>query len=108
MKGLKILKSVIGMFFLTSFPLWVLAHNGQPTCNIKTIQSVINPMRADTLLPSQKNAESPKDQPADATIKEVPLARKQAIPIPVNIKVNPVKIIKPTIKVIKPVIKILH
>ena len=108
MKGAKILKCVIGMFFLTSLPLWALADNGKPACNIKIIQSVIIPMQADTSLPSQKNVESPKDKPADAVIKEVPLARKQAIPIPVNIKVNPIKIIKPKIKVIKPVIKVLH
>jgi hypothetical protein len=108
MKGAKTLKRVIGMFFLTSLPLWVLAVNGKPVCNIKFIQSAINPMQADTSLPLRKKAENSKDKPVDGIIKEVPIARRQAIPIPVNIKVNPVKIIKPNIKVIKPVIKILH
>ncbi len=108
MKGAKILKGVIGMFFFSSLPLFVLADKGKPICNIKIIQSVINKIQADTLLPPQKNTESPKDKPIEAVIKEVPPARKQAIPIPVHVKVNPIKIIKPKIKVIKPVIKVLH
>lgn len=108
MKGSKLLKAFIGIFFLISFPLWVLADKGKPVCNIKIIQSAINLMQADTLLPLPKNTESPKDKPIETTIKEVPKARRQAVPIPIIVKVKPVKIIKPKIKVIKPVIKVFH
>ncbi|HET7119260.1 MAG TPA: hypothetical protein VFI29_22385 [Hanamia sp.] len=108
MKESKKLKRGLGIFFLISLPLWALADNGKPVCNIKIIQSIIITMQADTLLPLPKNAEIPKDKPVETTIKEVPKARRQAVPIPVIVKVKPVKIIKPKIKIIKPVINVLH
>ena len=97
------------MFFLISLPVWSFASRGKPICNFSMIQPAANPMQSDTLLPEKKNIENPKkDAPFDPVIKVVPLARKQVIPVPLNVKVNPVKIIKPNIKVIKPVIKILQ
>ena len=98
------MKHFIGIFFLTSLPVWALAAQDKPLI----LQPVINQMQTDTSVPAKKAIESTKEKPADAVIREVPLARKQAIPIPVKIKVDPVKIIKPNIKVIKPVIRILH
>ncbi len=104
MSRIKIAKQFIGIIFLTSLPVWAFAT----TEKLLIIEPAIIQRQTDTLLPAKKNIESTKENKADAVIKKVPIARKQAIPIPIKIKVDPGKIIKPNIKVIKPVIKILH
>ena len=108
MNGIKLLKQFIGMVFLISLPVWAFASKGEPVCGFSLIQPATNYMQSDTLLPPKKNTEHPKDQPADPVIKVVPLARKQVIPIPLDVNIKPVKIIQPKIKVIKPVIRILQ
>jgi hypothetical protein len=106
MKGAIILKGFMGMFFIISSPQWVLANEDKPLCNITFNHTAMNSIQSDTLPPPIKSTESAIDKPAADIIKEVPKARKQPVPIPVNLQIKPIKIIKPTI--IKPLIKILH
>ncbi|MEO6722646.1 MAG: hypothetical protein ABIN67_19910 [Ferruginibacter sp.] len=84
-------------------PLLTLADNGKPVhpC-IRTAM-----MQTDSIPPPKVQPVEPVEKPVTEVIKEVPKARKQAIPVPVTLKVKPViKVIKP--QIVKPVIKILH
>lgn len=109
MKGAIILKGFIGMFFILSFPKWVMAGDGKPACNITFNHTAINPVQSDTIPPPpKKSMEITNDKPAVDIIKEVPKARRLPVPIPVNVNIKPVKIIKPNIKIIKPLINVLH
>jgi hypothetical protein len=103
MKG-ALWKGCIGMFFIISLPQWVMAKEGKPLCNI-TFNHVANLMQSDTLPPPKNSAAGTNGKPAVAIIKVVPKARRQPVPIPVIVKVKPVKIVKP---IIKPLIRILH
>ena len=58
----------------------------------------------DTIPPAVKTVDPTSAKPADEMIKTVPKVRKQQLPVPVNIKVKPVKVTQP--KVIKPKLKI--
>jgi len=104
------LKSIIAGLLFISLPGWLLADTGAPVCHFK----FTNFLALDTIPPPshEKNTVVKKDQPTDEvkTIKVVPKARKQAVPVPVTIEIKPVKIIKPKIikPVIKPIIKVLH
>ncbi len=101
-----VLKGFIGIFFMISMPKWVLARDGKPVCNLAFNHTVISAIQSDTLPPPPgKIMESNKDMPAVDIIKVVPKAHKQPVPIPVNVQVKPVKIIKP---IITPVIRVLH
>jgi hypothetical protein len=60
--------------------------------------------QTDSLPPKTKNGDNANDKPVEKIIKAVPKARKQAVPIPVVVPVNPIKIVKP--KIVKPVIKV--
>lgn len=106
MKGTIMLKVFILILFITAIPGWVLANDGKPVCNIKFNRVVINSIQTDTLPPPKKNTENINDKPAEGIIKEVPKARRQPVPVPVSVKIKPVKIIKPNI--IKPLIRVLH
>jgi hypothetical protein len=106
MKGATILKVFIAVFFIISIPRIVLADTGKPPGSIQFSHISINALLSDTIIPKKKVVESTKDKPSATAIKVVPKARRQAIPIPVKVKVKPVKIIKP--KIIKPLIKVLH
>jgi len=97
-------KGFIGMFFIISLPQWVMAKEGKPLSNI-TFNHIANLIQSDTLPPPKKSTAGTNDKPAVATIKVVPKARRQPVPIPVIVKVKPVKIVKP---IIRPVIRILH
>jgi hypothetical protein len=105
MKGATILKVFIAIFFIIGIPHTVLADTGKPPGGIQFSHIPINELLSDTIIPKKK-VESTKDKPSATAIKVVPKARRQAIPIPVKVKVKPVKIIKP--KIIKPLIKVLH
>jgi hypothetical protein len=112
MKGAIILKGFIGMFFMISIPQWALAIDGKPVGNILFNHTAISQMQSDTIPPPKKNMENNNQpgenvdkKPVAGVIKVVPKARRQSVPIPVNVKVKPVKIITP---IIKPVIRILH
>lgn len=100
------LRFFIVIFIITAIPVCVLASDGKPICNIKFSQMIISTIKMDTLPSTKKNTENTNDKPASDIIKEVPKARRQPVPIPVNVKIRPIKIIKP--KIIKPLIKVLH
>lgn len=110
MKGRIILKGLIAGFVFISLPGWLLADTGEPFCHFK----FTNLVASDTIPPPSqvKSTVVTNDQATGEvkTIKVVPKARRQPVPVPVTIEVNPVKIIKPTIikPIIKPIIKVLH
>jgi hypothetical protein len=104
MKGAIIGKVFIGIFFFIASPYFVRAGSGQPVDTIKFNPAAINALPSDTIIPKKK-VKTEEEKPA-TVIKIVPKARRQSIPVPVNVKVRPVKIIKP--KIIKPVIKVIR
>ncbi len=106
MKGVNMWKGFIAIFIMITTSQWALASEGKPLCDLTFNHTVINPIQSDTLPPPAKNTVSTTDKPVQDILKVVPKARKQPVPIPVNVKVNPIKIIKP--KIIKPIIRVLH
>ena len=108
MKGAIILKGFIGIFLIISIPNWVLASDGKPLFNLKFNHTVINLIQSDTIPPPKNNTESNNDKHDEVIIKEVPKARRLPVPVPVIVKIRPVRIIKPRIKIITPLIKALH
>lgn len=107
MKGALILECFIGIFFMISTPGEARACGGKPAGKILFNHIAIHAIQTDTIPPPEKPKEVTKDDPGVVTIKTVPKARRQQVPVPV-VKIKPVKIIKPNIKIIKPVIRILH
>ena len=111
MKGAIIGKCLIGILVLISSPQWIMARAVHPAKQITSETATIS-LQTDTLPPSKKITEAPgdkpvpNDKPVAKVIKVVPKARRQTVPVPVDIKIKPVKIIKP--KIIKPVIRVLH
>lgn len=111
MKGAMIRKGLIGVIMLISAPQWIMAKAVHPA-NRVTSETAIISLQSDTIPPPKKVTETPADKPASKdkpvvkTIKIVPKARRQAVPVPINVKIKPVKIIKP--KIIKPIIRGLH
>lgn len=112
MKGAIILKTFTVLFFITTIPILTKAEKGKPGNNIHISFDIISSIESDTLPPVTKNTENKSEKPVIETIKEVPKARRQSVPVPV-VKVKPVKVIKPKIippkiikpKIIKPLIK---
>ena len=104
MKGAIIGKVFIGIFFFMALPHFVRAGSGEPADSIQFSPVVIDALPTDTIIPKKK-VKREEEKPA-TVIKIVPKARRQSIPIPVKVKVKPVKIIKP--KIIKPVIKVIR
>ena len=104
-------KCLIGMLVLISTPQWIMAKAVHPAKQITSETAVIS-LQTDTVPPSKKITEAPADKPVPndkpvaKVIKVVPKARRQAVPVPINVKIKPVKIIKP--QIIKPVIRVLH
>lgn len=107
MKGALILESFIGVFFMINIPNRARACDGKPAGSILFNHVAIKLIQTDTIPPPQKAKEDAKNNAGEVTIKTVPKARKQQVPVPV-VKIKPVKIIKPNIKIIKPVIRVLH
>ena len=111
MKGRFILKGLVVIFCMITVPKWTMAKGGKPLNGIKIDYGVITRMIADTTLPeTAKKSTDKKEEKADAqtpvqVVKAIPIARRQPIPVPVNVNIQPVKIIKP---IVKPVIRILH
>jgi hypothetical protein len=99
------------MLVIISTPQWIMAKVVYPAKQITSETATIS-LQTDTLPPSKKITEAPgdkpvpNDKPVANVIKVVPKARRQMVPVPVNVKIKPVKIIKP--KIIKPVIRVLH
>lgn len=92
-------------------PQLTFAGGGKPVPVIKMDYAAITRMISDTTVPepakqsSNKKDEKAGEQSQVPVVKVIPLARRQPIPVPVRVNVQPVKIIKP---IVKPVIKILH
>lgn len=107
MKGTIILKGFIVIFFMISNSNRVWACDDKPAGKIIFNQSAFKPIQTDTIPPPQKSKEDTKGKTDEVTIKTVPKARRQQVPVPV-VNIKPVKIIKPNIKIIKPLIKVLH
>lgn len=73
--------------------------------NIKLLKIITDTLPSPVKPAEAASAKPVTEKPVATVIKEVPKARKVAVPKPVTVKVKPVKIIKPTI--IKPVLKVL-
>jgi hypothetical protein len=116
MKHTIILKGLIIVFGIIAAPRFVFADDGKPSGTIKINYTSINQIVADTTLPAQDQKTSEKKEektdnnnPVEV-VKVIPKARRQAIPVPVKVNVQPIKIIRQNIikPVVKPVIRILH
>jgi hypothetical protein len=114
MNGAIIGKCLIGILIIISTPQWIMAKAVYPAKQITSETAIIS-LLSDTIPPSKKITDASGDKPVPndksvtkvaKAIKVVPKARRQTIPVPVNIKIKPVKIIKP--KIIKPVIRVFH
>jgi len=116
MKGRYILKGLVVIFCMITVPKWTLAKGGKPLPGITMDYGVITRMIADTTLPetakksTDKKEEKKEEQTQVQVVKVIPIARRQPIPVPLKVNVQPVKIIQPKIikPVVKPVIRILH
>ncbi len=102
MKGSIILKSLVAVLLIALLPKLSLATGGKPGIIFR--KNLMNCIQ-DTLPPPPAQTTVNKDGKKVNTIKVLPNPHRQAIPVPVKVKVPQVKIIKP---VLKPVIKILH
>jgi len=109
-------KGLIVVLCIISIPHFAFAGDGKPSIVIKMDYAVINQIVADNTFPApdKKASKEKEEKAADKNpveeVKVIPKARRQAIPLPVKVNIQPVKIIKPKIikPVIKSVIKILH
>lgn len=116
MKGRFILKGLVVIFCLITVPKWTMAKGGKPLPGIRIDYGEITRMIADTTLPetakksTDKKEEKTDEQTQVEVVKVIPQARRQPIPVPVKVNIQPVKIIQPKIirPVVKPVIKILN
>ena len=107
MKAEKIISCFIGVGFMITLPLCTWANNGKRLLHIPIGYSV--KLSIDTLPQNVMVADNANKKPVEDIIKEVPKARRQAVPIPIPVKVQvkpPIIIIKQ--KIIQPVIRILH
>jgi hypothetical protein len=111
MKRRFILKGFIVIFCMLTLPQLTMAKGGKPLPGIKMDYGMITRMIADTTLPETAKKSTDKkegksdEQTSVQVVKVIPLARRQPIPVPVKVNVQPIKIIKP---IVKPVIRILH
>lgn len=93
------------MVILLNAPQLVNGENGKPKLHISNCLAGMPANHTDTLPASVKSSDNAvAAKPAEEIIKAVPKARKQAVPIPVVVPVQPIKIVKP--KIVKPVIKL--
>lgn len=114
MKRKIILQSFTGIFLLCCLPFFMKGARKRPAGFSRDELAFIVMPLTDTIPAAAKPTEGTKPGPAIApntgkpvatVIKEVPKARKVAVPRPVAIKVKPVKVVKP--KIIRPVLKVL-
>ena len=116
MKRAIIFKGLIVIFCSAAAPRFALAGDRKPLTALKINYKAINQIIGDTTLPvqdektTQRKEEKGTDDKTVEAVKVIPQARRQPIPVPVKVNIQPIKIIKPKIikTVVKPVIKILH
>ena len=93
MKGTIILKGLIAGFLFISLPGGLLADTGGPVCHFK----FTNLLASDSIPPPSqvKSIVVTNDRATREvkTIKVVPKARRQPVPVPVTIEIKPIKII---------------
>lgn len=103
MKGSIILKSLVALLLVGGVPKLSLATGGKPGI---VFREALMRSIGDTTLPSPaQTTVKTREGKNVKTIKVLPKAHRQPIPVPVQVKVPKIKIIKP---VVKPVLKILH
>ncbi len=105
MKCFKFFVGIIMVVLVAAFPLCLKAGDHHAVAVFSLTHANTCLQRLDTIPAKVTSPETPTNKSTESIIKEVPRSRKQPVPIPVNVKVKPIKIIKP--KIIKPVIKIL-
>lgn len=116
MKRIFIIKGLVVIFCLVTFPKWTMAKRGKPFAVVKINYTAMSNLIADTTLPKpakkkpEKKEEETGEQTSARVVKVIPKARRQPVPVPVKVDIKPVKIIKLKIvrPLVKPVIKILH
>jgi hypothetical protein len=102
---------VFGMMLIIGLPGTLLAESGNPVVRFSFNYKILGTLPYDSVVPPKKNDASNRENTDQNVIKEVPKARRQPVPLPVTVKVKPVKIIKPKItrpRIIKPVINVIH
>lgn len=97
-------RAVLGLLVVVGSSTKAIANHKSLPCSFTTSQFNQLKKTPDTIPPAVKTVDPTSAKPAGDMIKTVPKVRKQQLPVPVNIKVKPVKIAKP--KVIKPKLKI--
>jgi hypothetical protein len=103
MKGSVVLKSLVAVLLVWFLPKSSLADGGKPTI---VFPEILVHVLQDTTIPVRTKAVvNTKGKKKAKTIKVLPKTHRQPVPVPLNVKVPKVKIIKP---VVKPVIKILR
>jgi hypothetical protein len=101
MRSGNIIKAIAGFLLFFCFPVYSFANTGKPVLHLGLSKPML--LAADSLPPVEQPVAA-TDKPAIKVIKVVPKARKQAIPVKVNVK--PIIPVKP--KIIRPIIKIIH
>jgi hypothetical protein len=104
MKRTTTIKTPLFLFFITVSPLFVSAYTGQPASRIDVRQSLQLQLVQDTIPPVKAKETTAKTSTTEA-IRVIPTARRQPIPVPVNVKVKPVKVAVP--KIIRPVVRLI-
>jgi hypothetical protein len=105
MKGTFLLKGFLFLAAICTSPSAVWAGTGKPFCKTGINEVIHLHLMQDTVPKPVKPAETTTPKKEVDVIKSIPVARKQPIPVPVKVKVTPVKITKP--KILKPVINLL-
>lgn len=116
MKHINIVYRLAILFCFVSIPHFLFAAVGKPSGKFQLNYPALNQILGDTTVPAkdQKSVEKKDENTGEnnpgQVVKVIPKARRQPIPVPVKVNVQPVKIITPKIikPVIKPVIKIFH
>lgn len=116
MKLIIIVNRLTILFCFISVPYFLFAAVGTPSGRIQIHYPELNQMPGDTTVPAkdpktvEKKEENAGENNPAQVVKVIPKARRQPIPVPVKVNVQPVKIITPKIikPVIKPVIKLIH
>lgn len=116
MKLIIIVNRLTILFCFVCVPHFLFAAVGKPSGTIQIHYPALNQIEGDTTVPAkdQKTVEKKEENAGEnnpaQVVKVIPKARRQPIPVPVKVNVQPVKIITPKIikPVVKPVIKIFH
>lgn len=110
MNAVKGFNYFVGLVLLLTISQPAIASEGKPVVLVNNCCN-ISLHFTDTLPQKINGVENGADKPAADIIRAVPKARRQVVPVPVNIGIKPPTIITPKIvtpKIIKPIIKLIH